>query len=291
MTNRIDLHNHSTASDGQFSPRQVVEKAQANGVEIYALTDHDTVDGVAEAKQTAEELGIQFASGIEISADHALGGVHILGYFVNHHDEDFLSWLRQLKRWREERNVKILDNLRGQGIPVTEEDIVEQIGSMDRLESMGRPHMARILLKHGAVKDFNTAFDRFLGKNGSAYVDKKRVSPQEAVDQLHQAGGVVVLAHPFVPQKRDLPKVEAIVRELIDAGIDGLEAYHAEHTREQVEQCLKWAQANGLIVTGGSDYHGPDVTQGNELGKGYGSLYVPPQVWDDLQATRNRLHG
>ena len=249
------------------------------------------MDGVAEAKAAAERLGLAFASGIEISADHPLGGIHILGYFVDHESEDFLNWLRLLKSWREERNREIIRRLEAQGIAVPEEDIVEQIGSMSRLESMGRPHLARILIKRGAVPDFRSAFDRYLGKNGSAYVDKKRVSPKEAVDRLHQAGGVVVLAHPFVPSKQEFAKVERIVCDLIDAGVDGLEAYHAEHTREQTEQCLKWAQANGLLVTGGSDFHGPDVTQGNQLGKGYGSLFVPPHVWDDLQAARARLHG
>lgn len=273
---RADLHTHTRASDGTLSPRELVREARAVGLQVLAVTDHDTVDGIAEAAEEAERLGIELVPGVELSTDVPGSEVHILGYFVDWRSEPFGTFLRRLRDGRLARAHEMVRRLNQLGVPLTFEEVVQQADG-----AVGRPHVARALVAAGYVASFEEAFSRYLARGRPAYVERERFTPEEAVEAILRAGGVPVFAHPLWGGERDR------VAGLVERGLVGIEAYYPEHSPQDVRRFLQWAEEFGLVATGGSDYHGPGPASRAPLG----SVYVPPGAVDALRAARERAHG
>ncbi|MGA9754837.1 MAG: PHP domain-containing protein [Desulfobaccales bacterium] len=258
----IDLHVHSTASDGSFAPAEVVRQAKEGGLTAMALTDHDTVDGLSEAVAEGERIELEVIPGVEISAQFPGGTMHILGLFVDYHNGRLDERLAVLKQARIDRNPQIIAKLNALGIPVTMARVEEISGG----GQVGRPHIARALQEAGFVTSIQQAFDIYLRKGGKAYVGKFRFPPGQALAMIREAKGIPVLAHPFTLGLGSAYALKNLVIELKGLGLAGLEVFYSEHTREQEALYLKLAQELGLLITGGSDYHGlnkPEITLGN----------------------------
>jgi predicted metal-dependent phosphoesterase TrpH len=260
-TSFIDLHTHSNASDGTLSPREVVRLAKERGLAAFALTDHDTIDGLAEALATGRELNLEVIPGVEISARHALGSMHILGYFLDYESELLASRLAVLKQARKDRNPQIIAKLNNLGIPIT----LEQVEAISGGGQVGRPHIAQALYQRGFVRSLQEAFDIYLGNNGRAYVSKFRFPPGEAIGMIRDAGGLAVLAHPFTLGLHTFDALLPLLQELMDLGLAGVECYYPEHSADQQALYLSLARKLGLLITGGSDFHGdnkPEISLG-----------------------------
>ncbi len=257
----IDLHAHSTASDGSYRPAELVRLAKKAGLKAMALTDHDTTDGLAEALAAGAELGVEVIPGIEISAQFTDDTMHILGYFLDFASGKLAERLAVLKQARKERNPKIVAKLNALGVSIT----MEQVERLSGGGQVGRPHIARALLESGYVKTLQQAFDIYLKNGGKAYVEKYRFPPAEAMDMIREAGGVPVLAHPFTLALGSARALKEVLQDLKAQGLAGVEIFYADHTPEQEALYLKLARELGLLVTGGSDFHGdnkPEVTLG-----------------------------
>jgi predicted metal-dependent phosphoesterase TrpH len=258
----IDLHVHSTASDGSFAPAEVVRQAKEGGLTAMALTDHDTVDGLPEAMAAGERLGLEVIPGVEISAQFPGGTMHILGLFVNYHNGRLDERLAVLKQARLDRNPQIIAKLNALGIPVTLARVQEISGG----GQVGRPHIARALMEAGYVTSIQQAFDVYLRKGGKAYVGKFRFPPDQALAMIREAQGIPVLAHPFTLGLGSAPALKNLLMELKGLGLAGLEVYYSEHTPEQEARYLKLARELDLLISGGSDYHGdnkPEISLGS----------------------------
>jgi predicted metal-dependent phosphoesterase TrpH len=257
----IDLHTHSTASDGSYPPREVIRLARERGLQAMALTDHDTIDGLSEAMAAGEEFGLEVIPGVEISAESPRGSMHILGYFLDYQSELLARRLGVLKQARLDRNPQIIAKLNRLGIPLT----LEQVAAISAGGQMGRPHIAQALYRGGFVRSLQAAFDKYLGNDGQAYVNKFRFPPDEAIAMIREARGVPVLAHPFT---LGLPSADTLRPRLIELkklGLAGLECYYPEHSPGQQAMYLSLARELGLLITGGSDFHGankPEVHLG-----------------------------
>jgi predicted metal-dependent phosphoesterase TrpH len=257
----IDLHTHSNASDGSFPPRKVVRLAKERGLQALALTDHDTIDGLAEAVAAGQEFGLEIIPGVEISARHANGSMHILGYFLDYESEILARRLVVLKQARKDRNPQIIAKLNDLGIPLT----MEQVERISGGGQVGRPHIARALYEGGYVRSLQEAFDVYLGNNGRAYVSKFRFPPEEALAMIRDAHGIPVLAHPFTLGLHTSETLRPLLQELMAQGLAGMECYYPEHSSAQEDLYLSLARELGLLITGGSDFHGdnkPEVTLG-----------------------------
>ena len=258
----IDLHVHSTASDGSYSPAEVVRQAKAGGLTAMALTDHDTVDGLPEAVAAGETLGLEVIPGVEISAQFPGGTMHILGLYVDYHNGLLDQRLAVLKQARIDRNPQIIAKLNALGIPITMARVEEISGG----GQVGRPHIARALQEAGVVTSIQQAFDLYLKKGGKAYAGKFRFPPDQALTMIKEAKGIPVLAHPFTLNQGSAYALKNLVVQLKGQGLAGLEVFYSEHTPEQQALYLKLAQELNLLITGGSDYHGlnkPEITLGS----------------------------
>lgn len=254
----VDLHTHSTWSDGLLSPTALVEEAASRGVRALALTDHDTVAGIPEAQATGERLGVEVIPGVELSTSLGRGGeIHLLGYFIDIEAPALLERLGEYARARAERMERMIERLRRVGAPVDPERVREIAGH----GTMGRPHLARALIEAGHAADLADAFDRYIGGGKPAYVPRPRVDPAEAIALVRGAGGVAVLAHPF-----SVGGVEPVLDRLVPAGLAGLEVDYGEYGPEDRAILREIAARRELIATGGSDYHGPDRRTARELG-------------------------
>ena len=249
----VDLHIHSTASDGQYAPAEVVRLAKAAGVEIVALTDHDTVAGVSEALAQGRELGMTVLIGVEFSAAE-YHNLHILGYGMDLQNTALLDLCAAMKRSREDHNTYIVDFLHRHGVPIDLEEVKELAGNA----SIGRPHFAQIMLRHGWVKNSREAFDRYLDTPEYHQVDRKKFSARECVAAILSAGGKPVLAHPYQLQLED-KALEGEVKRLLSYGLLGIECYYPRHTPEKQAFYLRLAEKYHLYVTAGSDFHGEKV--------------------------------
>jgi predicted metal-dependent phosphoesterase TrpH len=273
----LDLHTHSTASDGTYRPPELVGEAARAGVTHLALTDHDGIGGLAEARAEAENRGVAFLGGVEISAEYGPGTMHILGYGFREDDAAFNAKLAELRGAREERNPKIAQRLRELGMEVTVDDAAAVAGG----KVVGRPHFARVLVEKRYVESTQEAFDRFLAKGRPAYVDKVRLGPAQSIAAIRDAGGVAVLAHPNQLKTRDARELEGVVKGLADLGLQGIECFYRDHAEVDEAKFLAIAKTFRLAPTGGSDFHGanrPDI----RLGVGEGQMRVPPWCWDRL---------
>ena len=245
---RVDLHLHSTASDGRFSPADLIRMAAAEGLAFIALTDHDSVDGIAAALEAAREFsGLRLIPGIEISTDIPEGEVHILGYFIDHTNRNFQAALEKMRDSRWERARRMVTKLEKMSCPVDWERVREIAGG----GTIGRPHIAQAMLEWGYIEFFQEAFEKYIGRDGPAYVEREKVTPSGAVELIVQAGGLPVLAHPLT-----IPEPEQLATKLQAVGLIGIETYYASYAAEDVQRLITIADRHNLVTTGGTDFHG-----------------------------------
>lgn len=278
----IDLHIHSTASDGSLTPSEILVTAVQMGLKAIAITDHDTLSGSAAAIAGGIPPGLGFLTGIEISAGapegyRVNGSVHILGYGIDPDHMKLNALLNILKGARENRNPQIIDRLNALGMNL-------DAGELDRIvgeATAGRPHIAQLMMKKGIVASIDDAFDRFLGKHRPAYVEKFRVPMAEAISTIRDAGGIAVLAHPYLTGLTDPKTFEAFLQTLITMGLGGIEALYPGHTEAATAEYCRLARKYDLIISGGTDFHG-EVTPGIQMGVGDGSFHVPYSLYEKL---------
>lgn len=266
---RVDLHVHTTASDGTRTPLECVSLAAMEGLKAIAITDHDTMAGLDEAGEAGKTLGISIIPGIEISSDYMGKDVHVLGYFLDHKAPalaEYQAWVQQARR---ERNEKILEKLRNKGFDMTLEELEqENPGAV-----LGRPHIARKLVELGAVKSVDEAFRKYLTRGRSCYVTRQRIPFEDAAKLIKKCGGVSVLAHPL-QYGFDKANLDKLVKTAHDAGFSGMEIYYSGYTQKDIEKLFDLAEKYTLLPTGGSDFHG-DNKPGINIGTGNGKLAVP----------------
>jgi predicted metal-dependent phosphoesterase TrpH len=262
----IDLHTHSSQSDGSHTPTALVKEAQTAGLAAIALTDHDTVSGVEEAIAASQEYGVEVLSGVEISASHNGKPVHILGYGIDLLDDGLADLLDKLQKIRRNRNSLILEKLAEQGIMIDKEELAATTPGL-----IGRPHIARLLIERKAVCNFEQAFRKFLRKNGRAYVEAEKFPAAESIKSINRAGGVAVLAHPTTFDY-SMKKIGEMVGEMTNNGLGGIEAFYPGHSTKTSRKLVELAAELNLLVTGGSDFHG-SIKPGIAIG---GAPAMPP---------------
>ncbi len=244
---KYDLHLHTTASDGRLTPSELVKLARARGLQVIAVTDHDSVGGINEAlKEARNEPQITIVPGVEINTDLASGELHVLGYFINYVDPELVASLAKIRESRVGRAEKMVEKLHGLGLQVDWQRIL----NLARGDSICRPHIAQAMLEKGYVSSEREAFDKYIGRNGPAYVEREKVKPVDAVEIIKKAGGLPVLAHPA-----DIQELDIMIKELIEAGLVGLEVYYGQYDKATVDRLIGIAKNYKLIMTGGTDYH------------------------------------
>ena len=255
---RADLHTHSNVSDGRLRPAELVRAAARAGLDAIAITDHDCVDGIDEALATAKELSsIMVIPGVEVSTDIPKGEVHVLGYFIDHHDPGLLAILEKLRESRRFRAEKMVTKLAGLGLPIDWERVQELAGQ----GAIGRPHIAQAMLERNHVTSFREAFDKYISREGPAYVEREKITPSEAVQLIADADGLPVLAHPA-----DISNLEQLIPELQKVGLTGIEAYYGNYPPKTARYLASVSDKFGLIACGGTDYHGLGDSQEPPLG-------------------------
>ncbi len=279
----IDLHIHSTASDGTLSPVEILTMARSLKLAAIAITDHDTIDGSKELIAHGIPSDIQFLTGVEISASwpsnfYRIGSLHILGYGIRLNDHLLNQTLDALQEARKNRNPQIIERLNNFGFHISMDDIIKEAGTDGQI---GRPHIAQVMIKKGFVASINEAFDQYLGTGRPAYVDKYRVECSRAIEIIQAAGGIPVLAHPVLMQMESRENLEKFVVTLTEMGLKGIEVYYPEHTPENTAFYQTIAKKNGLMMTGGSDFHG-SLKPTIQMGSGKGSLSVPYGLFEKL---------
>ena len=279
MSKLIDLHTHSTASDGVLSPTELVKHAAALGVRVLALTDHDTTDGAAEAQRAANRAGVEFIPGIEINTDYQDSSLDVLGYWVPTEPGPFQERLAELRAARETRGQRMVEKLNRLGLPVRWERVRELAQG-----AVGRPHVARALVEAGHVSAINEAFDLYIGYGRPAYEPRTRFTAFQAVEFIHAHGGVPVMAHPIPSHAQHLDpfRLEELLPRLKEAGLVGMDVYYGTYTTDTVQRLLALARRFDLVPAGGSDFHGPD------MGASLGSTGVPAESVERLRQARGR---
>ena len=273
----VDLHCHSTASDGTLPPREVVRLAKQSNLSALALIDHDTVAGCVDAADEARKVGVDFLCGIEISAEYPHPGtMHILGYGVDPQSPHLKNLTETLIAGRDNRNPRIVAKLNEMGVAVTMKEWEDEAkGAV-----VGRPHLAAILARKGYVSSIKQAFDKYIGQGAPAYFDKERLIPKQAIERISAASGLAVLAHPIQLRTTNDAQLERVVKDLVDLGMIGLEVIHSDHDAALVEKYTQLADRFGLLKTGGSDFHGTnkkDIELGNARGR-----RVPREFYERL---------
>ena len=279
----VDLHLHTTASDGVRSPSNLVNYANEKGLQAIAITDHDTIEGLEEAMAEGERIGFEVIPGIEISAEYSPGSMHLLGYFLDIHHPLLNERLAYLQKARAERNPKIVEELNRLGIKVTYEDVIKASGG----GQVGRPHFAQVLLERGYVRSIQEAFERFLKKGAPAYHEKFRFKAEEAIRFIKEASGVAVIGHPNTLGANGMSVLDALLSQLVKEGLKGIEVYYPEHSPAEVATYKLLAEKYGLVMTGGTDYHGIEGN-GLEVGVGRGNMKLPYSIVEALKTARNQ---
>jgi len=267
-----DLHIHSSFSDGTFSPQELVKKAQKLGLSCIAITDHDCVDAIEPALNSPLGDSVEVVPAVELSAEVDNIETHILGYFIDYKNEQFTEKLKLLCKAREERMHKMVEKLNALGIKINVEEVLE----FSKTTAVGRPHIARLLVKKGFVKTISEAFRKYIGNQGPCYVKRMRLSPGEAIGMIKQNKGIAVLAHPYNMHNDNL------IIDLVKDGLEGIEVYHPDHPARLITHYLEIAKLHSLLVTGGSDCHG--------LGNGkiaLGSIKIPYELVEKLKERSN----
>jgi predicted metal-dependent phosphoesterase TrpH len=268
---KIDLHTHTTASDGALSPTQLVQRAAQVGISTLAITDHDSTEALPEALPVAQELGIRLIPGVEFGTNWQDAEVHMLGYFFDPNHPQMRQTLASLREGRRDRGRLMVEKLNALGLSDVTWERVEQIAAGG---SVGRPHVAQALIERGHATTVNDAFDRYLGRGKPAYVERTQITPEDCIALVHSAGGVVSLAHPSW-----VTDVEKLLPTLVEAGLDGIETYYGLYTPEQIAWLESLARQYNLVPTGGTDFHGHEGLLHADLG----SISVPPECLAELE--------
>jgi hypothetical protein len=282
----VDLHVHSTRSDGTYTPAELVDYAIEKGLKAFALTDHDTVDGLDDAYFYADTLRKkgcdnvpEIIPGIELSTEYEGRDIHIVGLNIDYKNKDFTEYLQNFIDSRERRNIKMCALLTEHGVDIKYENLAAEFpGAV-----ITRAHYAKYMLNHGYIKSIKEAFDRYIGDRCPCYVAREKVTPAQAVQLILSAKGIPVLAHPILYHMSDA-RLEKLVSELKDCGLIGIEALYSTYNRSEERQITALSEKYNLHISGGSDFHGankPDI----DLGVGYGNLNIPDSVWEELKAT------
>ncbi len=279
MANSIDLHTHSTASDGLYAPGELLHRAHDAGLRILALTDHDSTEGLAKAKEAAERLHMDLIPGIELNSDVGEREIHVLGYFLEYQRPEFQAMLKVLRDARVRRGERMVELLNEQGIHIRWERVRELAQG-----SVGRPHVAKALMEAGYVSSIGEAFDKYIGKHSSAYVPRYKLTPEDAVHLINSANGLAAMAHPITLPGLD--ELRGWLPGLRAAGMVGLETYYGQYTEQEVEELHALADEYGLIPTGGTDYHGPGIHP-----TPLGGRYVPAESVERLRTEAAKRQG
>lgn len=275
----VDLHSHSTASDGSEKPAALIEQALEIGLSALALTDHDTQDGVADAKVAAVSTDLELIPGTELSLEYDAGGMHLVVLWLEPGPGALQDRLQALRVGRDQRNETMAQRLTELGMAVSAEEILEEGGS----GSIGRPHIAAVMMRKGYVTTIEEAFELWLSSGKPAYIGRPRLSPEEAIQLARASGAVPILAHPHTLGINRAHEMADLLHRLIPAGLVGLEAFCAGYRRHEREGYADLARRFGLVPAGGSDYHGA-YKPGLSLGSGYGDLVVPDALVDELRS-------
>lgn len=275
----IDLHTHSTFSDGTFTPSQLVKYAEEKGLKAFALTDHDTTEGVKEAKSI--ETNVEVISGVEISTRYDKKEIHIVGLYVNENDADLNKQLKYYREKRVTRNFEILEKLNSLGVDITIDDVKESCTG----DVISRAHIAKALVSKGFVGSYTEAFDRYLGDNKCAYVPRETLNYEESMELITKAGGVPVLAHPLLYKMSDT-NLENMMVKLRQKGLKAVEVYYSTHSNSDTQHIMAMANRVGLIYSGGSDFHGATKPK-IDMGTGMGKLAVPYEILEKIRGERN----
>ena len=282
-TRIIDLHVHSNASDGTCTPTELVAEAARAGLSAFALTDHDTTDGITEAEAAAKAAGIELIPGVELSTEYEGTEIHVLGFYIDIQNETLQKQMADFRAARDNRNVYMLEKLRAFGFDITQEALEAKFPDA----VITRAHIARFLLDKGYIPDMKTAFTKYIGDGCPCYVGRPKVTPMQAVDYILVAGGVPVLAHP-VMYHMEHTKLTRMITEMKAHGLAGIEAIYSENTPADEQIYKELARSEGLLISGGSDFHGtnkPDLS----LGKGRGKLYIPYSLLDQIRAKHAQI--
>lgn len=280
----VDLHVHSTESDGTFTPEEVVLAAAKAGLSAVALTDHDTASGVAKATAAAHTCGIELIPGIELSTQYKLSTakkqtreVHIVGLYIDPSNPKLLAKTDEFRACRDSRNAKIVDALQKEGFDITMEKLIA-----DNPDSViTRANIARYLYQHGMIKNVQEAFHKYIGDGCKCYVGRFKITPMEAVELIHEAGGVAILAHPLL-YRMSTATLQSLIDDLKAVNLDGIEAIYSTYTTGEEQFVKKLARDNNLLISGGSDFHGDNKPM-IHLGTGKGHMYVPYQVLETIK--------
>ncbi|MDD3218322.1 MAG: PHP domain-containing protein [Lachnospiraceae bacterium] len=273
MEKFIDLHVHSNCSDGTYSPTELVRYAKEKGLSAFALTDHDTTEGIAEALSAAREYDMELIPGIELSTNYEGRDIHMLGLGIDTNNMDFQKKLLAFQDSRDIRNQKIIERLREYGIDISHEKMLKEF----RDGVWTRAHFGRYLLDHGYVKDMNDAFNKYIGDKAPCFVPREKVTPFQAVSLIHEGGGYAVLAHPLLYHFKS-GGLEKLVNQLCEFGLDGLEAIYSTNRFSDDSNMKLLAKRHSLKITGGSDFHGSNKPF-IDLGSGRGNLKIPYELW------------
>ena len=275
----IDLHTHSTFSDGTFTPLQLVKYAEEKGLKAFAITDHDTTEGIKEAKSI--ETNLEVISGVEISTRYDKKEIHIVGLYVNENDADLNKQLKYYREKRVTRNFEILEKLNSLGVDITIDDVKESCTG----DVISRAHIAKALVSKGFVGSYTEAFDRYLGDNKCAYVPRETLNYEESMELITKAGGVPVLAHPLLYKMSDT-NLENMMVKLRQKGLKAVEVYYSTHSNSDTQHVMAMANRVGLIYSGGSDFHGATKPK-IDMGTGMGKLAVPYEILEKIRGERN----
>ena len=283
--NCVDLHVHSNKSDGSLSPSDLVLEAKKKGLKAFALTDHDTVDGIDEALAASENSGVTVIPGIELSTEYEGKDIHIVGLLIDKEQPAFRDKIQEFVDSRIQRNRKMCQKLTEAGCPLTYEELVEEFpGAV-----ITRAHYAQILLKKGYTKSLKEAFERYIGDRGPCFIPREKITPEDGVKLILSAKGIPVLAHPLL-YGMGKERLQILVDRLKDAGLEAIEAVYCTYSPSEETQMREFAKKNGLLISGGSDFHG-NAKPGLEMGTGYGKLYVSEEILDELVMRKAEMWG
>lgn len=276
----VDLHTHTTESDGSFTPEELIAEAKRVGLSAIAITDHDTVTGIKKAALAAADCDIELIPGVELSTDYHGKEVHIVGLYIDPENKSFLSHLQEFKEKRENRNAAMVAKLQKEGFAITMEELKAQNPNC----VITRGNIARFLYEHGMIPSIQTAFEKYIGDNCPCFVDRFKISSADGVRLIKEAGGTAILAHPLLYHMSDAVLCQ-MLDELKAAGLDGMEAIYCTYTPGEERQMKELAHKYGLLPSGGSDFHGKTKPNLN-LGTGYGKLFIPYEILSNIKQSR-----
>ncbi|CAN2041586.1 3',5'-nucleoside bisphosphate phosphatase [Candidatus Magnetomoraceae bacterium gMMP-15] len=284
----IDLHIHSTASDGSLTPREILALACKLKLRAIAITDHDTINGSKEALKAGIPCKLEFINGVEISTqlpdNFSVSSFHMLGYFIDLDNPKLNKNLNILQEARDNRTPMMLEKLNKAGVDISLDEVKQAVGD----SQTGRPHIAKIIVKKGFASNIQQAFDKYIGSEGACYVEKYRLKAKKAIEIITGAGGIPVLAHPYLIKTRSIDELEELIIYLKSAGLKGLEVFYSEHTPKLIDLYQKLARKYDLIMTGGTDFHG-SFKPGIQMGIGKGNLKIPYSLYKTMLKRHNEL--